>query len=63
MGWGFNIPDMPYGTMWQKHHHPFHEHFHVNAIHKYLLTQVKETQALLCRLLATLQNFMHHIRQ
>ncbi|EDR09338.1 uncharacterized protein LACBIDRAFT_248749 [Laccaria bicolor S238N-H82] len=53
---------MPYGTKWRRHCRAFHEHFHANAIHKYLPIQVKETQALLRRLLTTPQNFMHHIR-
>ncbi|EDR10167.1 uncharacterized protein LACBIDRAFT_248655 [Laccaria bicolor S238N-H82] len=62
MGWGYDIPNMPYGTMWRRHRRAFHEHFHTNAVHKYLPTQAKESQALLCRLLTTPQNFMHHIR-
>ena len=63
MGWGYDIPTMPYGTEWRRHRRAFHEHFHANAVHKYLPIQVKETQALLRRLLTTPQNFMHHIRQ
>jgi cytochrome P450 len=63
MGWDFDIPDMPYGTKWRRHRRAFHEHFHANAVHKYLPIQVKETQALLRRLLTTPQNFMRHIRQ
>ncbi|EDR10143.1 uncharacterized protein LACBIDRAFT_248415 [Laccaria bicolor S238N-H82] len=49
--------------MWRRHRRAFHEHFHANTVHKYLPIQVKETQALLRRLLTTPQNFMHHIRQ
>ena len=63
MGRGYYIPNMRYGTMWRRRHHAFHEHFHANTVHKYLPIQVKETQAFLRRLLTTLQNFMHHIRQ
>ncbi|EDR09909.1 uncharacterized protein LACBIDRAFT_248682 [Laccaria bicolor S238N-H82] len=47
MGWGYDIPNMPYGTMWRRHRRAFHEHFHANAVHKYLPTQAKESQALL----------------
>ena len=63
MGLSWNLVLMPYGTAWRRHRRAFHEHFQANAVHEYLPIQVKETQALLRRLLTTPQNFMHHIRQ
>jgi cytochrome P450 len=63
MGWTFSVVRMPYGTMWRRHRRAIHEHFHVNAVQKYIPIQTKETQAFLHRLLITPENFIHHIRQ
>ena len=54
---------MPYGLRWRQHRKLFHEYFHHNVVDKYLPIQKQETQALLCRLLVTPDNFFHHIRQ
>ncbi|EDR09884.1 uncharacterized protein LACBIDRAFT_189858 [Laccaria bicolor S238N-H82] len=62
MGWTFSVVRMPYGTMWRRHRRAFHEHFHVNAVQKYIPIQTKEIQVFLNRLLMTPENFIHHIR-
>ena len=54
---------MPYGLWWRKHRRLFHEHFHVNAVSRYLPIQRQEAKAFLRRLLITPENFFHHIRQ
>ena len=63
MGWTFSVVRMPYGTMWRRHRRAFHEHFHVNAVQKYIPIQTKEILVFLHRLLVTPENFIHHIRQ
>ena len=63
MGWTFSVVRMPYGAMWRRHRRAFHEHFHVNAVQKYIPIQTKEILVFLHRLLVTPENFIHHIRQ
>ncbi|KIJ97235.1 hypothetical protein K443DRAFT_257636 [Laccaria amethystina LaAM-08-1] len=62
MGYSWILALMPYGTAWRRHRRAFHEHFHLNAVHKYVPIITKETQALLRRLLETPECFMDHIR-
>jgi cytochrome P450 len=63
MGYSWILALKPYGTAWRRHRRAFHEHFHLNAVHKYVPIITKETQALLRRLLETPECFMDHIRQ
>ena len=63
MDYSWNLALMPYGTAWRQHRRAFHEHFHLNAVHKYVPIITKETQAFLRRLLETPECFRNHIRQ
>ena len=63
MEFGFFTSLIPYGVRWRKHRRIIHQHFHIDAVHKYLPTQERETHALLRRLLTTPEHFLEHIRQ
>ena len=54
---------MPYGLFWRRHRRLFQEYFHRNAVTEYQPIQRQEVQAFLRRLLATPDDFFHHIRQ
>ncbi|KAF8960727.1 cytochrome P450 [Flammula alnicola] len=62
MNWGYNLAMLPYGTWWRRHRRTFNDHFHPNIVWKYQPAQAREVRAFLNRLLATPENFMHHIR-
>ena len=63
MNFIISMSKMPYGLWWRKHRKLFHQFFHRNAVIKYQPIQRQEVRAFLRRLLATPDNFLHHIRQ
>ena len=63
MNWDFDMGFLPYGVRWRKPRKLFHQHFHINAVSKYLPIQRREVHAFLRRLLVTPDDFLHHVRQ
>ncbi|KDQ63502.1 hypothetical protein JAAARDRAFT_147890 [Jaapia argillacea MUCL 33604] len=63
IGWDWDFAHMHYGDWWRKHRKTFHQYFHPNAIVAYRPIQIKETHALLRRLLVSPERFIPHVRQ
>ncbi|KAF8815534.1 cytochrome P450 [Phlegmacium glaucopus] len=61
MRWDFSMIFQSYSAWWRKHRKAFHEFFHLNVVSKYLPVQRQEVHAFLRRLLATPDEFFHHI--
>ena len=61
MGLSISMVLMRYGLWWRKHRKAFHEYFHRNAVTEYQSIQKQEVQVFLHRLLATPDDFFHHI--
>ncbi|KAG6908985.1 hypothetical protein DXG01_002474 [Tephrocybe rancida] len=62
MGWNFSFATMSYSPWWRRHRKCFHEHFHFTATQKYQPVQLRESRALLRRLLDTPDDFLQHTR-
>ena len=63
MKWDYATPFIAYDAMWRKQRRVFHEFFQLNAVSKYLPIQSRVAHNFLRRLLATPDDFLHHIRQ
>ncbi|KDQ62322.1 hypothetical protein JAAARDRAFT_30217 [Jaapia argillacea MUCL 33604] len=62
MGWDRTFSLMPYGPQWRQYRRAFHQHFNQLAVHKYRHIHVRESRALLRRLLEQPEDFYDHIR-
>ncbi|KAF8815154.1 cytochrome P450 [Phlegmacium glaucopus] len=61
MRWDFAMGFQPYNAWWRKHRKAFHGYFHPNVVSKYLPAQKQSVHGFLRRLLATPDDFFHHI--
>ncbi|THH18493.1 hypothetical protein EW146_g2521 [Bondarzewia mesenterica] len=62
MGYKWSFAFMPYGEAWRQHRRAFHSYFQQREVHKIYPIQLRESRALLRRLLDTPEDLLSHCR-
>ncbi|KAL0958951.1 hypothetical protein HGRIS_014263 [Hohenbuehelia grisea] len=62
MGWDWSFGHMPYGERWRRHRKLFHRQFQPSVVNSFFPIHIRETHALLKRLLDTPDDMINHLR-